>query len=59
MRDKMLLSISEVSTVLGVSRPTIYRLIHSKNFPIVHLGGRVLIPVRQLEEWLNEQISGE
>ena len=55
----MLLSISEVSTVLGVSRPTIYRLIHSKNFPIVHLGGRVLIPVRQLEEWLNEQISGE
>lgn len=57
MEDKMLLSISEVAAVLGVSRPSIYQLIHSADFPIVRLGGRVLIPVKQLQEWLDEQVS--
>lgn len=57
MKDKMLLSISEVAAVLGISRPSIYQLIHSADFPIVRLGGRVLIPVKQLEDWLDEQVS--
>lgn len=57
MEDKMLLSISEVAAVLGISRPSIYQLIHSADFPIVRLGGRVLIPVKQLQEWLDEQVS--
>ena len=59
MKDKMLLSISEVAAVLGISRPSIYRLIHTANFPIIRLGGRVLVPMRQLQEWLDAQISNQ
>lgn len=59
MKDKMLLSISEVAAVLGISRPSIYQLIHSADFPIVRLGGRVLIPVKQLEDWLDAQVSNK
>lgn len=58
MENKMLLSISEAAVVLGISRPSIYRLIHADDgFPIIRVGGRVLIPVKQLREWLDEQVS--
>lgn len=58
MENKMLLSISEAAAVLGISRPSIYRLIHADDgFPIIRVGGRVLVPVRQLQEWLDEQVS--
>ena len=47
METKMLLSISEAAAVLGISRPSIYRLIHADDgFPIIRVGGRVLIPSR-------------
>ena len=59
MEDKMLLSISEAAAMLGNSRPSIYQLIHSADFPIVRLGGRVLIPVKQLEDWLDAQVSNK
>lgn len=56
----MLLSISEAAATLGISRPTVYQLIHADDgFPIIRVGGRVLIPVKQLREWLDERISGE
>lgn len=56
----MLLSISEAAAALGISRPTVYQLIHADDgFPIIRVGGRVLIPVKQLREWLDERISGE
>lgn len=58
MENKMLLSISEAAAALGISRPTVYRLIHADDgFPIIRVGGRVLVPVRQLQEWLDEQVS--
>ena len=55
----MLLSISKAAAMLGISRPSIYQLIHSADFPIVRLGGRVLIPVKQLEDWLDAQVSNK
>lgn len=56
MEDKMLLSISEAAAALGISRPSIYRLLHTEDFPVVHLGGRVLIPTKQLEDWIDAQV---
>ena len=52
----MLLSISEAAAALGISRPSIYRLLHTEDFPVVHLGGRVLIPTKQLEDWIDAQV---
>ena len=53
----MLLSISEAAAALGISRPTFYRLIRADGLPTIRVGGRALIPVKQLREWLDEQVS--
>lgn len=39
MNNKLLLSITEVSELLGISRPSTYQLAHRADFPVVHLGG--------------------
>ena len=40
MENKMLLSISEAAAALGISRPTVYQLIHADDgFPIIRVGG--------------------
>lgn len=57
MENKMLLSISEAAAALGISRPTVYQLIHADDgFPIIRVGGRVLIPTKQLEDWIDAQV---
>lgn len=55
MADKLALSISEAATLLGVSRPTMYNLIHKDGFPVFAIGRRRLIPVDELREWLRQQ----
>ena len=47
----------EAAAALGISRPTFYRLIRADGLPTIRVGGRVLIPVKQLREWLDEQVS--
>lgn len=55
MEDKLLLSATEVANLLGLSRPFVYQLMHRADFPLVRLGGRVLVPVDGLRAWLNQQ----
>lgn len=49
---KLTLSIQEVANVLGVSRPTVYKLAHMPDFPAFHLRGRVVISADGLERWV-------
>ena len=53
--EKIALSVSEVAEALGVSRPTVYQLIHRNDFPSFKVGSRTLIPRLALEKWANEQ----
>ena len=55
MNDRLAVSVVEAAKMLGVSRPTMYQLIRREDFPAARIGGRVLIPVKQLEEWLEKQ----
>ena len=41
--------------LLGISRPSTYQLAHRADFPVVHLGGRMLVPLEQLKQWLEDQ----
>ena len=36
--DKLALSVTEAAALLGVSRPTVYTLIHRADFPAFKLG---------------------
>ena len=57
MNNNLLLSITEVSELLGISRPSTYQLAHRTDFPVVHLGGRTLVPLEQLKQWLEDQMQ--
>jgi excisionase family DNA binding protein len=43
-------SVAEVARMLGMAPMTVYRAIHSGEFPAVKIRGRYVIPTRALEE---------
>ena len=53
--EKVALNIKEVSEVLGVSRTTVYELMHREDFPAFKIGARTLVPREKLIEWVNKQ----
>ena len=60
MSNKLLLSVSETAALMGLSKPTVYQLTRRADFPVVRLGGRVLVPAEMLKQWLEQQVrSGE
>ena len=56
--QKTTLSVEEMAEVLGVSRQTAYNQIHRKDFPVLRIGKRVLIPKGKLIQWINTHCSG-
>ena len=49
-------SVKEAAQALGMSRQTIYNLIHADDFPAVKIGGRTLVPVAALDDWLESKM---
>ena len=58
MNEKLTLSVEETGKLMGVSRQVAYQLIHRPDFPTIQIGRRVLIPKKQLEEWMDRQVNG-
>lgn len=46
---------TEAARLLGISRPTLYQLLNRQDFPSFRVGGRVLISVAGLQEWIDRQ----
>jgi excisionase family DNA binding protein len=42
---------------LGVSRSSIERLITDENMPTIKLGGRRMIPVQPLKDWIAKKLE--
>ena len=53
--DKLAYSVAETAQVLGVSRPTVYALMKQAGFPVFQIGGRKLISVDGLRNWVRNQ----
>ena len=49
------LTAPEVSEVLGISRAAAYELVHSKGFPHMKVGTRILVPRDKFLAWIDEQ----
>ncbi len=58
MNEKLTLSVEEAGKVLGVSRQIAYKLSRQADFPTLHIGRRVLVPKKQLEAWMDRNVSG-
>lgn len=55
--EKMMLSVEEAAELLGVSRVVAYQLSHRDDFPVLHIGRRLLVPRGKLIEWVNNHCS--
>ena len=58
MTEKLTLSVEETGKLLGVSRQIAYQLSRRADFPTLHIGRRVLVPRKQLEEWMDRHVTG-
>lgn len=56
-QEKITISVTEAAELLGVSRPTVYKLMHQDDFPMLRIGTRTLIHRAKLEEWAAKQIE--
>lgn len=56
--QKLAYSVDEAAQVLGVSRCTVYKLIHRADFPALKVGNRQLISREGLAEWVRKQAGG-
>ena len=47
------LTASQVASVLSISRANAYKLMHSKGFPTIRIGKRMIVHRDKLIEWMN------
>lgn len=61
MEAKAGLNVTEVSTMLGLSRPVVYDLINRREHPIpcIRVGRRRIIPRQALMVWMDEETRKE
>jgi len=58
MDERIALRIGEAAAAIGVCRATFWRLMHTGEIPVVHLGGCRRILRRDLERWLEAHKEG-
>ncbi len=51
----LMLSVIQIAEVLGISRTSAYELAHTKGFPSITIGNRMVIPKDKFIEWIDEQ----
>lgn len=47
----------DIAVVLGISRTNAYTLMHSKDFPTITVGRRMIVPRDRFLEWMDLQLS--
>lgn len=51
----LMMNMTDVAAVLGISRAGAYKLAHSEAFPAFQIGRRIVIPREKFIDWLNSQ----
>jgi excisionase family DNA binding protein len=49
------LTVEQVQSLLGISRPKAYELVSTAGFPTIRLGRAIRVPREGLVRWLEEQ----
>lgn len=56
---KIAISVPRMAELLSISRPTAYQLARQADFPSFSVGGRTLVSVQGLVQWVAEQAHRE
>ncbi len=58
MNDKLVLSVQELASVLGICKPRAYELMNSADFPAIQISPRrKVVPRDALETWLAQKAA--
>jgi excisionase family DNA binding protein len=53
----IVLTADQLAQALGISRAGAYQLMHSKGFPTIRIGKRMVVPKEQLLIWMEEKLK--
>ena len=53
----LMLSVLNLTAVLGISSAGAYELVKSEGFPSLHIGNRILVPKEELIAWIKENTN--
>ena len=53
--DKLAVSVPEAARLLSLGKNAMYALARSEGFPSVKVGGRIIIPLHALNEWVEDE----
>ena len=53
-----MLTAAELAGALGISKAEAYTLIHSKGFPTLRIGKRLMVPKDKLTAWIDRNTGG-
>ena len=54
----LFLNAAMVAKVLGVSPSSGYELMHEKDFPVLRVGSRMVVPKEKFVEWVEQNTNG-
>jgi len=57
--DRLTVTVSELSQILGVNRTAAYFLVRRSDFPSIRIGKRIVIPKVALLRWLDQTAGGD
>ena len=52
--ERRTLDVKDAAQMIGISLPRMYDLVHSKGFPKIQIGRRIVIPTEKFFEWINK-----
>ena len=52
MKKKKCYSVQDLQNMLGLSKPTVYKLLQKNVFRWLFIGGKYIIPKDEFDEWL-------
>ena len=57
--EKRTLNVKQLAEVLGVGETKARQLCRTKGFPVLKVGNRYLIPIAQLDSWIEANVGKE
>ena len=54
----LMLTVTDVAAVLGISRTGAYELVRQEDFPALSIGARIIVPKEQFFRWIQENTGG-
>ena len=54
----LFLNATTISKLLGISSTTVYELMHTKDFPVLRVGNRMVVPKEKFKEWVEKNSGG-